>query len=156
MSATTLRIAAAPRACFDYLADPRNRPQWQSSLRSVEVLTDGPPGIGTRWIDRTSVGAAPRLEITEMAPPAVTASASSAGVWTEVGRWRGLTASLTLTFAPVEADPTATDVGVAVGIAGTGPWSLPAVILRRLSPPAIRADLRRAAALIEARDRAGG
>ncbi|NYJ01908.1 hypothetical protein HNR19_002606 [Nocardioides thalensis] len=148
MSDTTLRIAAAPRATFDYLADPRNRPEWQSSLRSVELLTDGPPRVGTRWIDRTTIGAAPRLEIVEMTPPA--ADGATAGAWTEVGRWRGLTARLTLTFDAVAADPGATDLGIVVAISGAGLWRGPAAVTRQLAPPAIRADLRRAARIVEA------
>ena len=156
MGDTALRIAAPPRVCFDYLADPRKRPEWQSSLRSVELLSEGPARVGMRWIDRTVVGAAPRLEITEMSPPSATASANTVGVWAEVGRWRGLTASLTLTFSSDAAAPGATEVGVAVDISGGGIWTVPAVVVRRLAPPAIGADLRRAARIIEAGERAGG
>lgn len=155
MSYTTLRIAARPRAAFDYLANPSNRPQWQSSLRSVELLTDGPVGVGTRWIDRTTVGAAPRLEITEMTPPAPPGPTGAAGTWTEIGEWRGLAASLTLSFGPVAGDPAVTELGVAIDISGSGPWSIPARLVRALAPPAIRADLRRAARIIEAADRGG-
>lgn len=147
---TSLRIAAPPRAAFDYLAEPQNREQWQSSLRAVEMLTEGPTRVGTRWLDRTWVGAAPGLEITAMTPPSATTSAGTVGVWSEVGRWRGLTASLTLTFLPAEADPSATDVGVEIDVAGTGLWKLPAVVLRVLARTAVRADLRRAARIMEA------
>ena len=41
---------------FAYLADPRNRPEWQSSLRAVELLDEGEPRVGMRWRDLT-VGA---------------------------------------------------------------------------------------------------
>jgi hypothetical protein len=150
MTSATLRIAAPPRATFDYLAEPRNRPQWQSSLRAVDMLTDGPTRVGTRWLDRTTVGAAPCLEITAMTPPAATTSTVAAGVWSEVGHWRGLTASLMLTFVPVAANPGATDLGVRLDIAGTGAWVVPATVLRVLAPPTVRADLRRAARIIEA------
>jgi uncharacterized protein YndB with AHSA1/START domain len=34
---------------FPYLAEPRNRPAWQSTLRRVDMLTEGPLGLGTRW-----------------------------------------------------------------------------------------------------------
>lgn len=146
---TSLRIAAPPRVAFDYLADPRNRPQWQSSLRAVELLTDGPPRVGTRWLDRTTLGAAPRLEITVMTPPSPTPPATP-GVWSEVGRWRGITAWLTLTFSPVAEDPAATDVGVRLRIDGTGAWAVPAAVLRVFASPAVRGDLRRAARILEA------
>ncbi len=149
MSCSTLRIAAPPRATFDYLAEPRNRAQWQSSLRAVQMLTDGPTRVGTRWLDRTIVGAAPCLEITAMTPPSATTSTVAVGVWSEVGHWRGLTASLTLAFVPVEADPGVTDVGVRLDLAGSGAWLVPATVLRALAPRAVRADLRRAARIIE-------
>lgn len=148
---TSLRIAAPPRTTFDYLAEPRHRAQWQSSLRAVDMLTDGPTRVGTRWVDRTRIGAAPQLEITVMTPPSATPSSATVGVWTEVGRWRGLTAMLTLTFTPVPARHGATDVGVRIEVDGTGPWRVPAMVLRALALPAVRVDLRRAARLIEAR-----
>jgi uncharacterized membrane protein len=34
---------------FAFMADVRNRPLWQENTRDVEVLTDGDPGLGTRW-----------------------------------------------------------------------------------------------------------
>src|SRR3712207_7914381 len=47
------------RSVHAYLAAPRNRPRWQSSLRRVEdVVGDGGPG--TTWTDVTAVGARPR------------------------------------------------------------------------------------------------
>ncbi len=149
MSSASLRIAAPPRATFDYLAEPRNRAQWQSSLRAVDMLTDGPTRVGTRWLDRTTIGAAPRLEITAMTPPSVTASTGTAGTWSEVGHWRGLTASLTLTFRPVAGNPDATDLGVRLEIDGIGAWVVPATVLRVVAPPAVRADLRRAARILQ-------
>ncbi|MDF1603910.1 hypothetical protein [Nocardioides sp. YIM 152315] len=150
MKTTTVRIAAPVRVTFDYVAEPRNRPRWQLSLRRVDVLTDGPTAVGTRWLDRTMVGAAPCLEITAMTSPSATASGASVGVWSEEGRWRGLTATLALTFVPVAAEPSATDVLVRLDFAGTGAWKLPATLLRVLALPAVRADLRRAARIIEA------
>lgn len=143
-----MRVAAPPRATFDYLAEPRNRPQWQSSLRAVEVLTDGPTRVGTRWVDRTTVGASPTLEITAMTPPAT--SPPAAGTWTEVGIWAGFTASLTLEFRPVETDPGATEVGVTLEITGEGVWGLGARVMRMMAGPAVRTDLRQAAGVIEA------
>ena len=34
---------------FAVMADVRNRPIWQENTRDVELLTDGAPGLGTRW-----------------------------------------------------------------------------------------------------------
>ena len=38
---------------FDYLADPSKLGEWQTSSRSVEPLTAGPPGRGSRFRERT-------------------------------------------------------------------------------------------------------
>ena len=46
---------------FAYLADPRNRPEWQSSLKSVEMLDDGEPRVGMRWRDVTSARIVPEM-----------------------------------------------------------------------------------------------
>ncbi len=45
--ARTRAFDVAPEIAFDYLVDPANRPAWQSSLRSVELLSEGPPRVGT-------------------------------------------------------------------------------------------------------------
>ena len=72
---------------YAYLADPRNRPEWQASLSSVEMLDEGEPRVGMRWQDHTVVGLVPRMEITEMEP---------GELWVERGHWRA-----------IEADPDA-------------------------------------------------
>jgi uncharacterized protein YndB with AHSA1/START domain len=38
---------------FDYVTDPSKLADWQTSKTSVEQLTDGPPGPGTRVWERT-------------------------------------------------------------------------------------------------------
>jgi uncharacterized protein YndB with AHSA1/START domain len=49
----TFVVEAAPGAVFDYVTNPSNLRAWQTSKTSVEQLTDGPPGIGTRVRERT-------------------------------------------------------------------------------------------------------
>ena len=44
----TFVIANAPEAVFDYVADPRNLPKWQTSKTRVEPLSEGPPRQGYR------------------------------------------------------------------------------------------------------------
>jgi len=46
-------VGATPEVVFDYVTDPSNLRAWQTSKTSVEQLTDGPPGIGTRVRERT-------------------------------------------------------------------------------------------------------
>jgi uncharacterized protein YndB with AHSA1/START domain len=146
MSGFSLVVAAPPRAVFDYLSEPRSRPEWQSSLRSVDLLTEGPTGVGTRWLDRTAVGACPVLEIVRMQAP----DGATPGVWSEVGEWRGLRADLTLRFEPRTGSPTTLVVADA-DIGGALPWRPVSLVLRMLAPAAIKADLRRAARLLESR-----
>lgn len=76
---------------FDYLVDPANRSQWQSSLRRVEAVEPTEPGVGQTWIDVTSPGMRPAMETTVY---------ERATTWTERGTWRGISAELTLRFVP--------------------------------------------------------
>jgi uncharacterized protein YndB with AHSA1/START domain len=45
----TVDIARGLEATFDYLSDMRNEIQWNPDCMSVEKLTDGPVGVGTRF-----------------------------------------------------------------------------------------------------------
>jgi hypothetical protein len=117
---------------FDYLADPRNRPQWQSSLRRVELLSDRPVGVGTRWRDHTWAGLSPEMRVVTHDPY---------DTWAEEGSWRGLTASLLMVFV---RDGGETDVEISVRLRGDGFWRLPASGAGLLTPSALRSDLGRA------------
>lgn len=84
-------VVAAPRhRVFDYLADPANRPEWQASLRSVDLLDDGPPRVGTRWVDHLYGGLRFTLEIVAM---------DSGVLWAERSRLGPLTTYVTLLMA---------------------------------------------------------
>jgi uncharacterized protein YndB with AHSA1/START domain len=120
---------APPEAVFDYLVDPGNRAEWQSSLARVADV-DGEPRVGQTWTDVTRVGARPRMETTELERP---------HRWTERGTWRGISAELTLDLV---ATPTGCEVTATFAI--TGPRLLVAP-LRALAPLGIRGDLRHAA-----------
>ena len=39
---------------FAFMSDPANRPRWQEQTQRVEVLTEGPAGVGTRWRETTT------------------------------------------------------------------------------------------------------
>jgi uncharacterized protein YndB with AHSA1/START domain len=137
----TVRFDAAPEIVFDYLVDPANRPEWQSSLRSVELLSDGPPRVGTRWIDRTVPGMRPRMETTVQDRPLR---------WVEVGRWHGLEAELALTFSPRAVG--GTDVVADMSFRGPAVWRPAAWVLGRIGPAPVAADLRRAARILAERE----
>ncbi|MCX6399015.1 MAG: SRPBCC family protein [Propionibacteriales bacterium] len=119
---------------FAYLADPRNRPDWQSSLRAVAdvVAVDGDAtAVGTTWTDITVVpGVRPRMRTTESTCPLR---------WVEIGSFGPFRAELTLAFEPAPGGSTVT-ADFAVQGAGVGRF------VTRGSGPAIAADLRRAAA----------
>ena len=124
---------------FDYLADPRHRAEWQSSLRRVELLSEQPTGVGARWRDVTWAGISPELRVTTHEPGAA---------WAEEGRWRGITASLLVIFA---AQGDETDLEMSVRLRGSGLWRLPAAGAGLLTPVALRSDLARADRILAAR-----
>ena len=124
---------------YAYLSDPRNRPEWQPSLRSVTVPADEEPHLGQRWQDTTTVGLKPRLEIVEMDPP---------HVWTERGWWRGVEVTLSLRFART---PRGCRVDVSGDVGGRGAWAAPAAVAGRLAGPAAAADVRKAGRILARR-----
>ena len=42
-------IRCTPEQAFDYLSDMRNELEWNPAAESIEKLTDGPVGVGTRF-----------------------------------------------------------------------------------------------------------
>jgi uncharacterized protein YndB with AHSA1/START domain len=49
----SFRVSRPPEVVFDYLTNPANLADWQTSKTFVEQLTDGPPRLGTRVRERT-------------------------------------------------------------------------------------------------------
>jgi uncharacterized protein YndB with AHSA1/START domain len=49
----TFFVSRRPMVVFDYVTNPSNLADWQTSKTSVEQLTDGPPRLGTRVRERT-------------------------------------------------------------------------------------------------------
>jgi uncharacterized protein YndB with AHSA1/START domain len=58
----TFFVGAPPEAVFDYMTNPANLREWQTTKTSVEQLTDGPPGLGTRVRERTKPPGAREFE----------------------------------------------------------------------------------------------
>ena len=145
MSEVTVVLPAPVDQVYAFLADPRRRPEWQPSLRGVALAeTDRRtpaqgPYEGMEWHDLTWAVIRPHMWITRMEPYRV---------WAERGRWRGVTADLTLTFTGVAAG---TRVMAAIEVHGAGAWRLPALLAARLAPLAARSDLRRAGRLLAPR-----
>lgn len=135
---TAVAFDVPAEVAFDYLVDPRHRPEWQSSLRRVELLDDR-VAVGQRWVDVTVPGMRPQMETTALDRPTA---------WTEAGRWGGVEAILTLRF-------TAAGEGCLVepdfSLSGRGASRLVLPVLQLLAAPAVRSDLRRAARLLSGR-----
>ena len=137
-------FVAAPRpAVFSYLADPRNRPEWQASLREVELLDEGEPFVGMRWVDRVKAGPAFELQIIGMEPDRMWAEVGSAGPFTAFG---------TLLFEDDTRDgQPGTRVRCVARVRGqrlAKPLGVPATAVAGLM---VRKDLARAAKILESR-----
>ena len=120
---------------FDYLVDPANRPEWQSSLRRVSAV-DGGPRVGQTWVDETRPGLKPSMRTTELVRPER---------WSESGTWRFVRADLTLVLAEAARG---CRVDYRFRIHALGPVGL---VLSALSVRAVRADLERAAEILSSR-----
>ncbi len=137
--AASVLFSAPPDVVFTFLADPRKRPEWQSSLKGVEMHDQGEPRVGMRWRDLTGAGFRPEMEITALTPYRL---------WAETGSWRGVTANLTLRFTAVGAG---TRVTADVEIISEGLWRAVSAVVRRLAPAALAHDLEKANAALAQR-----
>jgi hypothetical protein len=122
---------------FAYLADPRNRPEWQASLKSVEMLDEGEPRVGMRWRDHTTARIVPEMEITAMDP---------GELWAEMGQWRGISAILMLTFEPA---PTGCVVHVMFRVRGRGPLAPLGWLATGAGLLPVMSDVKRAARILK-------
>ena len=137
-------FVAAPRErVYAYLADPVNRPEWQASLRSVEVLDPGAPHVGQRWIDNVAVGPSFELQIIAM---------EEGSLWAEVGSTGPFTAFGTLLFDDATEDGVeGTRVTCVARVRARGvllPLGWPAT---GLAAVLVRNDLKRAAKVLASR-----
>jgi uncharacterized protein YndB with AHSA1/START domain len=138
----TIDLPHPPADLFRFLAEPRNRPLWQSSLRSVAEVDEGEPHAGQHWRDVTKVGVRPAMQLTELVPYRVIS---------ETGTWRGVDGLLTLRFVKTQEGTRVTAEG---RIIGHGPFALAAAVSGRFAPETIRKDLLRASEVLS--ERGGG
>ena len=136
----TLDLPQSPPVLFRYLAEPRNRPEWQSSLRSVADVDPGEPHAGMHWRDVTKVGIRPQMQLTEVLPFRTLA---------ELGTWYGVDGLLTLHFLKVGDGTRLTAEGE---VTGRGPFAVAAAVAGRFAPGAIKADLERASRALSERE----
>ncbi|HET9499875.1 MAG TPA: SRPBCC family protein [Marmoricola sp.] len=137
----SVAFAVPAEVAFDYLADPANRPQWQSSLRRVELLDEGPPHVGQRWRDVTAVpGVVPEMRTSALERPTL---------WVEEGHWRSVAATGALRLEPT---PTGCVVRVAARLRVPGLLAPLGPLLTVAAGVAVVPDLRRAARVLADRD----
>ena len=137
---TSVEYAVPVGVAYRYLADPRNRPEWQSSLRGVELLDEGEPRVGMRWRDLTAARIEPEMVITQLEPDVV---------WAETGRWKAIEADLTLGFAPRAGG---CSVAVSFGVRGRGLLRPVGWVATGAGLFAVRSDLRKAARILAERE----
>jgi uncharacterized protein YndB with AHSA1/START domain len=130
----TLDLPHSPDVLFRYLADPRNRPDWQSSLKAVADVDPGEPYEGMQWRDVTKVGIKPHMQLTEIVPYRTLS---------EVGTWRGVDGLLTLRFLKIGGG---TRLSAEGRVTGRGPFAVAAAVAARWAPSTVKADLERAGA----------
>lgn len=56
-------VACTPEELFDYCVDIRNELEWNPAAKSMEKLTEGPVGVGTKFLARWK-GAPSAIEVT--------------------------------------------------------------------------------------------
>jgi uncharacterized protein YndB with AHSA1/START domain len=128
-----------PADLFRFLAEPRNRPLWQSTLRSVTDVDDGEPRPGMQWRDVTKVGIRPWMELTDLVPFRLIG---------ESGTWRGVDGLLTMRFLKTTQGTRVTAEGRLIG---HGPFALAAAVSGRWAPETVRKDLLRAGEVLSDR-----
>jgi uncharacterized protein YndB with AHSA1/START domain len=105
-------------AVFGFMADPANRPRWQEHTQRVEILTEGPSGVGTRWRETTGGVGTYEAEVVAFEP---------GRLWVEeadTSRGRG---RISVAFAPQGATASLLSVTVEIHLRGA----------RRLMGPAL-------------------
>lgn len=89
-----LSIAAPPELVFDTVADSRNEPAYNPAMTTVELLTPGPVGLGTRFRARMGgAGMEMVVELTEYDRPRRVGSRTTSSMMETSGA---------LTFTPQE------------------------------------------------------
>jgi uncharacterized protein YndB with AHSA1/START domain len=140
----TVELPHPPDAVFAYLADPRNRPEWQSSLLSVRLDDVGAqPHVGMAWTETTVVGLRAAMAITELEPCRLIG---------ESARMGGIDGTLVLRLTPRPGGCRIEAEGV---MAGRGPLRYAAAAAAKLAGPVAASDLRRVGRVLSTRGPGG-
>ena len=96
-------------AVFRFMADPANRPRWQEHTQRVEMLTEGPAGVGTRWRETTGGVGTYEAEVVGFEPDRL---------WVEEADTRRGRGRITVAFAPQGTEATRLTVTVEIHLRG--------------------------------------
>ena len=132
----TVTIDVPRERVFDYLADPANRPQWQSSIQTIHLQSQASPRVGTTWRESVHGGVTFLMEISEFHRPMR---------WAERISSKSMSGTVAMEFADRRDG---TDVTVRVDIRCSGLLRLVdwvgGILLRR----EMKRDLRRVEAML--------
>lgn len=133
-------IRRSPEEVFDYCADHAHEPEWNIRMRGVQKLTDGPIGVGTRYLMEFTSGPPVISECVRFERP---------DVWEMIGRSRALTSGWRGT---VERKGHAAHLVLRMEIQLRGVLGFAAPVLRRRMRPEL---VREIATIKAALERAG-
>jgi len=78
----SVEIAVSPQEAFDYLSDMRTEAEWNPNVRSVQLLTGDPIGVGSRYRCRWAGGPETVVEYTRFQRPDEWASVGDSPILT--------------------------------------------------------------------------
>jgi|SRR5947209_11907212 len=143
MITDTVEISRSPEDVFAYLDQLDRHREWQTQIVSAEVLTEGPPRVGTRVAETRKVGGREQRftwEITAHEPPRRSAFRGIDGPVRPVG---------TVTIEPAD-DGASSRVRIDFDLEGYGLGKLFAPLARRHARKSIPEDQRRLKERLEA------
>ena len=104
---------------FAVVSDPKRRPEWQENTSDVELQSDGPVAVGTRWTE-TQRGVGPvRAEVVGFEPDVL---------WAEAGTSRMGDGRIAVHFAPVGDASTRVRMEVELTLKGLKRAMAPAIV----------------------------
>ena len=112
-------VGVPPQEAFDYLSDLRNEAGWNPKMRSVQLLTGDPIGIGSRYRVRWAGSPDVIVEYTQYERP---------GQWATVADSQTMTIRFSARVTPV---PSGSHLAVRMELLPRGPARLLQPLLRR-------------------------
>lgn len=123
---------------FAVICDPRRRPEWQENTSDVEMVSEGPVTVGTRWTETTRGIGRVEAEVTALEPGVL---------WRESGEAAGGTGTVTVRLAP---EGVGTRVSVTVELHLKGLKRVLEKVVQPMVERQLPTDLRRLEALVAA------